>query len=131
MNYVLDASAILRYLENQAGAARVEELINQARTARGTLSISAVNWGEILYVLRRKLSPDDAILIANKLRALPITISPVTQLDAESAAEFKSQYALPYADSFAAALTSSLKATLVTADFDLKACQRAIALEFL
>ncbi len=131
MRYVLDANAVLRYLDNEPGGARVEQLINQARTTGTELSISAVNWGEVIYVLMRKLSQPDTALIGRKLRSLPITIVPVTDVDAEQAANFKTQYSLPYADCFAAALTGSLGATLVTADFDLKSCGTAIKVEFL
>ena len=131
MTYVLDANAILRYLDNEPGATRVEQLINGARTTGSDLSISAVNWGEVMYVLMRRLSRIDATLVGRKLRSLPITIVPVTDVDAEQAATFKTQYSLPYADSFAAALTASLGATLVTADFDLKSCGTAIKVEFL
>ena len=131
MTYVLDASAILRYLDNERGAARVEQLINDARRAATELSISAVNWGEVIYVLMRKLSRIDATLIARRLRSLPITVVSVTDVDAEHAATFKAQYALPYADAFAAALAADSKAKLVTADFDLKSCVAAIQVEFL
>jgi ribonuclease VapC len=131
VRYVLDANAILRYLDDEPGAARVEQLINEARTTASELSISAVNWGEVLYVLMRKLSPTDATAIARKLRSLPIVIVPVTEFDAEQAATFKAQYAMPYADCFAAALAASLKGTLVTADFDLKGCQSTVKVEFL
>jgi ribonuclease VapC len=131
VRYVLDANAILRYLDNEPGAARVEQLLNQARATGSELSISAVNWGEVLYVLMRKLSRTDATALARKLRSLPIAIVPVTDADAEHAAEFKAQYAMPYADCFAAALAADLKATLVTADFDLKSCASVVKLEFL
>ncbi len=131
MTYVLDANAILRYLDNEPGAARVEQLINEARTTGSELSISAVNWGEVTYVLMRKLSQPDATIVGRKLRSLPITIVPVTDVDAEQAATFKTQYAMPYADCFAAALAAKLRATLLTADFDLKSCGAAVKLEFL
>ncbi len=131
MRYVLDANAILRYVDDEPGAARVEQLINQARTTASELSISAVNWGGVVYGLIRQLSPTDASVIVRKLRSLPITIIPVTDVEAEQAANFKTQYALPYADCFAAALAATLGATLVTADFDLKSCGTAIKLEIL
>jgi predicted nucleic acid-binding protein len=131
VKYVLDASAILRYLDNASGAARVEQLLNEARTGGSDLTISAVNWGEVIYVLMRKLSRSDASAIAQKLRSLPLAIVPVSDCDAEQAAEFKTRYAVPYADAFAAALSANLKATLVTADFDLKSCAKIINVEFL
>lgn len=131
MTYVLDASALLRYLDDEPGAARVEQLLNQARTTSAALLISAVNWGEVVYVLMRKLNRTDAAVILRKLRSLPLTVVPVTDVDAEQAATFKTLYSLPYTDSFAAALSATSKATLVTADFDLKSCGSVVKVEFL
>jgi len=129
--YVLDAGAILRYLENEPGAARVENLLNLARTGNCEISISAVNWGEILYVLLRKFNPADAATLAKRLRILPMTICPVGEAEASLAAAFKSQHGIPYADSFAGGLALATGATLVTADYDLKACATVIKIEFL
>lgn len=130
-NYVLDSSAVLRYVEDEPGAARVEELLNLARVEDCQLSISAVNWGEVVYVLIRKLPTDIAFAVLTRLRALRLAIVPVSANDAESTAEFKKQYGLPYADAFAGALASNLQAQLITADFDFKSCGSDIRVEFL
>ena len=129
--YVLDASALLRYLENEPGAIRVEQLLNEARLGNCHLHMSAVNWGEVSYVLRRKFSGSDAEAIVGRLRLLPITVAAAAMLDAEEAAAMKRQYAMPYADAFAAALAAQRSATLVTADHDLRACAHALKVEFL
>jgi PIN domain nuclease of toxin-antitoxin system len=52
-SYVLDASALLRFIEDQAGAPRVEELLNWARRGDVRILLSAVNWGEAYYVMAR------------------------------------------------------------------------------
>ena len=51
---VLDASAVLAYLRNEPGAARVEEALARAAC------ISAVNWAEVLGRLAAGgIAPDD------------------------------------------------------------------------
>jgi PIN domain nuclease of toxin-antitoxin system len=46
--YVLDASALLHFVDDDSGAARVERLIQKARQTTPLL-ISMVNWGEVFY----------------------------------------------------------------------------------
>jgi ribonuclease VapC len=129
--FVLDASAVLRYVEDGPGALRIERILQDARNAACEVYMSAVNWGEVLYVLRRKLGSPQAIATAKNLRSLPISLVAAGEAEAEQAAEFKYRHLMPYADCFAAVLTVASRATLVTSDFDFKQCQTALKIEFL
>src|SRR5689334_14299006 len=51
--FVLDASALLRFADNEAGVDRVAELAKLARRNQAELYISSVNWGEVVYALLR------------------------------------------------------------------------------
>ena len=51
--YVLDASALMTFFENRAGAEQVEELLAKAAEAKRPLLMSAVNWGEVYYSVWR------------------------------------------------------------------------------
>jgi len=134
--YVLDASAVLRFTDKEAGFSRVRDLFKQAAKGRAELLISSVNWAEIVAALQKRLGPSAGAMAAN-LATLPIAIVPVDQLAAETAAGFKSTFKLPLADAFAAALTSLSSgngkyATLLTADFDFKSIPAGmIRIEFL
>ncbi|MFZ0704312.1 MAG: PIN domain-containing protein [Candidatus Korobacteraceae bacterium] len=129
--YVLDASAVLRYVEDGPGAMKVERILQDARNAACEVLISAVNWGEVLYVLRRKLDHRNAAVTTRSLRSLPLLIVDAREADAEAAAEFKERYLIAYADCFAAALARGTRATLITSDFDFKVCQSALSIDFL
>lgn len=116
-DYVLDANAVLRYLDpvNTIGGDNVQELFLQAQRGHARLSMSVVNLGEVLYVLVRKIGEQRA------LHYIRVLQHAVTVLDADlsrtiQAATLKHRYKLGYADSFAAALALALKATLVSAD---------------
>jgi len=50
-NYVLDASAAVRYLTNGIGEEKVDALIHRSQKHEVHLLICVVNWGEALYVL--------------------------------------------------------------------------------
>ena len=131
MRYVLDASSLLRFLDDEAGAARIEDLLNQARLGKAELLISAVNWGEIVYVLARAHGPAQARHPVDSLRSLPLTIVGVSAAFAEQAAWFKDKFQVPYADAFAGALAQTEHIPLVTADYDFKAAATALRLELL
>ena len=123
---VLDASAVLRYTDKEPGYKRVRDLFKQAAMGQAELLLSAVNWGEIVGALYKRVGMTRARTIAGSLAALPIAIVPVDAGQAEAAAIFKCDFKVPYADAFAAALTLARsspqqRATLVTADFDFKA----------
>ena len=47
VTYALDASAVLRYLNDEAGSGRVAEIIESHLAGTCSAIISAVHWGEI------------------------------------------------------------------------------------
>lgn len=135
--YVLDASAILRMTDGEAGATRVRDLFHAAARGEAELFISAVNWGEVIHALHRK-NPKQALVIQSKLSALPLEVVEVDKDNAEDAAMIKVAFNIPYADAFAASLTQVISATgtppasLVTADYDFKSLPKGtLRIEFL
>lgn len=129
--YVLDASALLRFIEDEPGAARVEGLLNQAQNGHLRLILSAVNWGEVFYVVARVKGEGQAASYSARFRSLPVEIVPVDWLRAERAGQFREEFRLPYADSFAGSLAAEQNATLVTADYDFKNAAGVLTVEFL
>ena len=57
LTYVLDASAVLRFADEEAGVERIRELLTLAIKEQCILLISAVNWGEVFYNLEGRKSP--------------------------------------------------------------------------
>jgi predicted nucleic acid-binding protein len=58
--YVLDANAAIRYFTpepNDAGAEKVDKLIEDAKNGRSRIWMSVVNLGEVFYILLRRLRP--------------------------------------------------------------------------
>jgi predicted nucleic acid-binding protein len=131
MRYVLDASSLLRFLDDEAGAGRIEDLLNRARIGGNDLLLSAVTWGEVAYVLMRAHGHAKAQPVLDSLTSLPVNIVSVTGSLAEDAARFKEQFKVPYADAFAGALARRENVTLVTADYDFKSAAADIKIEFL
>ena len=117
---VIDASALLRFVDGETGAERVEDLLNRARQETVELLMSSINWGEVVYSVLKAHGPDNGRALLPKLRNLPISIVPADASGAETAAKFKHAYRIPYADSFAGSLAVNENASLLTADHDFK-----------
>jgi PIN domain nuclease of toxin-antitoxin system len=132
--FVLDASAILRFSDKEAGFDRVRDLFIQAAQGKVDLLLSAVNWCEIVGALYKRaggLSAPANNMAAN-LAALPLTIVAADKDLSEAAATFKYDSKVPFVDAFAGSLALHENATLVTADYDFKSVPSGtIKIEFL
>jgi ribonuclease VapC len=106
---VLDASAVIAWLHREQGWQMVEPLLTDG-------VVSAANWSEVLVESRRRGSDPDAV--ARLLRALGVSVEPVTEVDAVDAAWLWSPEPpdLALADRLCLALAARLGVTAVTAD---------------
>jgi predicted nucleic acid-binding protein len=130
--YVLDSSALLRYIDDEAGSDTVLRVFKEARDGQCRLLMSAVNWGEVIFVTAKAHGVDAARELAAHLRCMPFQVVPVEPSDAEGAALFRHNFKVPYADAFAGHLALREDAALITADFDFKSLPNIpIKLEFL
>lgn len=115
--YVLDANALIGFLEDREGsAAKIEKLLDQALDAGIPLIMSAVNWGEVFYVIWRNEGERRALQVERDVQDLSLVIIGADRDRATRAAALKQKHNLGYADSFAAELAIERGATLVTAD---------------
>jgi predicted nucleic acid-binding protein len=115
--YVLDANAVLRYfgVSEGQGTHRVRALFEQAERGQARLSMSVVNLGEVHYILLNHVDEPRARHYVQVLQHV-VTMVEADAVQALGAAEMKHKYKLGYADSFAATLAVTSKATLVSAD---------------
>jgi predicted nucleic acid-binding protein len=123
--YVLDASAMLRFVDDAAGAERVERLIRDARGSTPLL-MSVVNWGEVFYHEWQERGEETARRTMANLEQLPLDLVDVDVAQVMQAVELKAVHKIPYVDCLAAALAISCRATLVTADRDFEKLGRRI-----
>ena len=116
--YVLDANAVLDFVEDGPGAERVERLFQDARQNRAPALMSVLNWGEVFCHLWQERGEESARRTLAGLSRLPLEIIPVDLEHALKAAELKARHKIPYVDCIAAALAVLRQAILVTADRD-------------
>jgi predicted nucleic acid-binding protein len=132
VTYTLDASAVLRYLDGEAGSGRVAEIIKGHLADRHKVVISAIHWGEVAGVTCTNHGRPAVDLALSRLFSFGFEIVPATAERAVRAALIKGKRKIPYADAFGVELASdSPDHVLVTADFDLKAAAHDVKIEFL
>ena len=132
MTYALDASAILRYLDGEAGSQRVAEIIKGHLADRHKAVVSAIHWGEVAGVTAKAHGHRAVDLVLSRLLSFGFEIVPATAERAVRAALIKVNRTIAYADAFGVELASdSPEHVLVTADFGVKAAARDVKIEFL
>ena len=132
LTYVLDSSAILRYLDGEAGAGRVNELIKAHLAGRAAVIISAIHWGEVAGITFKLHGPEGLRVVLDRLGKFGFEIAPATADRALRSALIKAQKKIPYADAFGIELAGdSADHILITADFDVKPAESDVHIEFL
>ena len=112
--YVLDAFALLAFLEAEEGGEIVKDFLQRPGAQ---FFISAVNLGEVYYIVLRERGKEIAELVESELRqAQNIRVVDATWERAKMAGEFKARGGISYADCFSAALALEKEAPLLTGD---------------
>ena len=117
MFFVLDACALIAFLNDEPGAEKVEHLLRLSATEDTQLVMHKINLLEIYYDTYRAKGKDVADEMLKAVRRLPIIVD--DSLDDNiffESARLKATYKISLADSIALALSVTRKASIVTAD---------------
>lgn len=117
---VLDAYALMVYLEKEHGYEKIRDLFVKAVENGKNLLMSTVNWGEVFYILVREYGITEAEKIQHIIETFPIEFVPVDLSLARQAALYKANGNISYADCFAASLAKLCKGEVVTGDKEFK-----------
>lgn len=129
---MLDSSAILRYLDGEAGSDRVAEIIKDHIAGRCEAVICSLHWGEIAGQICRQRGAPAMELVLSRLSAFAFEVIPADAERAVRAALIKIKRQIPYVDAFGVELAAeSGDRVFVTADFDFKPASRDAKIEFL
>jgi len=126
MKRILDAHALLVFLEKETGYKKVESLFVSAVEKDNYLLMTSVNFGEVYYVVLRECGQKKVKEIEKIIRALPIEIIDVDTQLAKEAAYFKATKKISYADCFTAALAKLRRGEVVTGDKEFKVLEDEI-----
>ena len=131
MREVLDAHALLAFLEKEPSSGKVEAHFVAAVEKDTPIGMTCVNFGEVYYIILRECGPEKAAQAEKIIATLPIEIVNVDRELAKEAARFKATKKMSYADCFAAALTKMTKAELITGDPEFHAVEKDIKIAWL
>jgi len=123
---VIDAHALLVFLEKEPGFEKVESFFITAVEKDDYLLMTSVNFGEVYYIVLRECGQEKAHEIEKIIKTLPIEIIDVDMHIAKEAGRFKALHKLSYADCFAAALAKLHKGEVITGDKEFKALEKEI-----
>lgn len=129
--YLLDSFALLAYLNNEPGQARVETVLAEAEKGQCSVLMSMINLGEVLYQVERLrdfYAAQRTLLLAE---SLPIKLLDATREMVLDAAHIKAAHPLSYADAFAVAAARHYQATVLTGDPEFQAVETLISIEWL
>jgi len=129
--YVLDSYALMAYLQNEAAAGQVDDLLLQATKGDVSLHMSLINLGEIAYLVERQHGAVQCERVLGKLELFPLALEEITLKRVRSAAHVKASHLISYADAFAVALAQELDAAIVTGDPEFKQVESVVRVSWL
>jgi ribonuclease VapC len=111
--YVLDTSAWLTLIEDEAGAETVQELLEKARAGEVVVYVSFMSFMEVYYVTLQERGQAEAQERVELMAALPVLRVESSEALGMQAGGLKAEHSLSVADAWIAALALERGATLV------------------
>lgn len=129
--YILDAFAFMAYLENEAGAERIEVILEEAEKGKAHAYMSIINLGEVVYNTERKHGLAKAQDALGMIQKMPIEILPADNQTVLAAAHIKANYPLSYADAFVVVAAQKINGIIMTADPEFQDITELVEIEWL
>lgn len=114
--YVLDACALLRLAQDEAGADQVAKILDSAHAGECRVLLHQINLGEVVYRIGKVFGWTIAERKQAEIALLPIEIIAFSDDIFQAALRLKAEFAMSYADCFAAALAIREQAVLLSSD---------------
>jgi predicted nucleic acid-binding protein len=124
--YVLDTSAWLAFIENEAGADIVFNLLEKARTGKIVILVSFMSFMEVYYITLQERDITEAQVRLQLMNSLPILRVDSTEALGILASQFKASYHLSVADAWIAALAKERDTILVHKDPEFEQIEKEI-----
>lgn len=128
---LFDAHAILKWTQKERGYQKVKSLLVACREQSALGYMNQINLGEVYYKTIRSSGLEEAKKFLENFFRLPLSIIlPDSEL-IWKASEIKAEYAISYADCFAAATALRYEAAILTGDREFKKIESFVAVEWL
>lgn len=113
---VVDSYGILRLLQGEEGYNSVTPLLRGVEPSGEWALMSAIDYGEIIYIVKRTFGDQKKIECRAAIERLGAETLSVPKELVFKAAEYKADFGISYGDCFALASAVEDKASLVTGD---------------
>ena len=130
-NILFDSHAILKFYQDEDGAEQVEKLLISTRQGNLKAFMSTINLGEVYYMTIRRLGLALAKEYLEQFSELLIQVVPASSDIIFSASEIKAEYAISYADCFAAATALKVDASIITGDPEFKKVENLVKIDWI
>ena len=114
--YVLDTSALLTLIEDEAGADVVQNVLESAISGNVQILVSFMSFMEVFYITLQESDIEEARTRADLMESLPITRVESTAPLSVTAARLKGKHRISVADAWIAALALERNAVLIHKD---------------
>lgn len=114
--FVLDTSAVLTILNREEGLDTVLTLLDMAKDQQHELYLPFMVLMELEYLLLRRVSPEETMVILTMVRAWPVHVPESSEEWRHQAATLKSRSPLSVADAWIASLAILKNAELIHKD---------------
>ena len=114
--YILDAFACMAYFENESGAERVEQILQDVKSGKARAFISIINLGEVLYNTERRHGLNKAQDTLALIKEMPVEVLPADEQTVFAAAHIKANHLISYADAFVIVAAQQLDGVVMTGD---------------
>ena len=111
--YVLDTSALLAYIENEPGTAKIDRLLRETLDDQHILSISVISSIEVFYITYQEQGIAVATERLQLLEDLPLIQEPVRSEAIERIGTLKATHTMSFADCCIAGLAKEKSAILI------------------
>ena len=128
---LFDSHAILKWTQKERGYQKVKSLLAACRDQSAVAYMNQINLGEVYYKTIRAVGLARAKEFLENFSRLPIQIIlPDSEL-IWRASEIKAEFAISYADCFAAATALRVEASVLTGDPEFKKIASIVHIEWL
>ena len=124
--FVLDACAMLAYLNNENGAEFIGEILEKGNRKEVKIFLTEMDLAEIFHIVLKQEGRERALKAMLLIKTLPVECIAMDEPLLMLAGEIRIQFPLTLGDALVAALAKSKKAKLITGDNDFKSLEKEI-----
>jgi len=129
--YLLDSFALLAFLNDEPGGARVQEVLTLAKDSQCRMVMSLINLGEVLYITGRNRGLPAAQMVQALAESLPLELLDASRDLILDAAHIKAHHTLSYADALAVATALREHAIILTGDPEYRTVEELVEVGWL